>query len=187
MNRRYLGDSYDVVKRLWGELLLDVAPLYAEPGFIPEELRKDFSRLTRIPMLPPSVEERYSILNDPDTGIRPPGAKMEGRKHVLLDRIRRQVQQPRVVAVVTFDQSYHRGKTSNQEDQRRQKMGYLTGAGVFSFYYVSHAPFLFAFGSSEACLEVGERLEIAGIPRRRIERADLASVPSASSQHIAAP
>ena len=51
MERRFLGDSYDAVKRLWSDLLSGWAPLYAEPRFVPRELRDDFTTFTRIPML----------------------------------------------------------------------------------------------------------------------------------------
>jgi len=38
MQREFLGDSYDAVKRLWGDALLSWAPVYAEPIFIPADL-----------------------------------------------------------------------------------------------------------------------------------------------------
>jgi hypothetical protein len=48
MKRDYLGDSYDAVKRMWQDMLVNWAPLYAEPRFIPEDLRADFTLLTRM-------------------------------------------------------------------------------------------------------------------------------------------
>jgi hypothetical protein len=73
MKRDYLGDSYDAVKRLWQQVLAEWATLYAEPQFLPQDLREDFTRLTGIPLLTGRHPRDYSILNDPDTGIRLPG------------------------------------------------------------------------------------------------------------------
>ena len=61
MKRDYLGDSYDAVKRLWQQALLDWAPLYAEPRFMPQDLQEEFTRLTGIPMLHDAPREPYSI------------------------------------------------------------------------------------------------------------------------------
>ena len=86
MKRDYLGDSYDAVKRLWQQVFADWAPLYADLWFIPEDLRGEFTRLTGISMLPDSPQQPYSILNDPDTGIRLPGEnnQKESRAHIAL-------------------------------------------------------------------------------------------------------
>ena len=73
MRRKHLGDSYDALKRLWQELLADWAPLYATQTFIPINLQQEFTQLTKIPVLPDDPPPIYSILNDPDTGIRLPG------------------------------------------------------------------------------------------------------------------
>jgi hypothetical protein len=84
MERAFLGDSYDAVKRMWQELLADWAPLYAEPRFTPKKIRPDFEKLTRILMLKDQRPGCYSILNDPCTGIRLPSSpkKSEGQKPV---------------------------------------------------------------------------------------------------------
>ena len=70
MRRKFLGDSFDAAKRLWQEVFSEWAPLLADPRFIPNEIRSDFTRIKRIPILddlPPSV---FSSFNDPDAGIR---------------------------------------------------------------------------------------------------------------------
>jgi len=85
MKRRYLGDSYDAVKRLWQQVLAVNAPLYAEPRFIPIELRADFTRLTCIPILSDRPAAPVSILNDPDTGIRLPGESNQSVSLAYID------------------------------------------------------------------------------------------------------
>jgi hypothetical protein len=89
MKRDYLGDSYDAVKRLWQQILAAWAPLYAEPRFIPEDVRADFTRLTGIPILRDAPKAAYSILNDPDTGIRLPDGddQTQSRHHITLPAI----------------------------------------------------------------------------------------------------
>jgi hypothetical protein len=174
MKRAYLGDSYDAVKRLWQELLAPTAPLFAEPRFIPAELQLDFTRLTGIPILssqPPGV---FSILNDPDTGIRLPGEEnqSESRTHISISTVLEQLQRLQPRCVITFDQSDYRHGHLARDEQRRAKIASLSEAGASGFYYVSHAPFLFAFSTSAALREIHELLIHAGIPANRLETID---------------
>jgi hypothetical protein len=171
MQRDYFGDSYDAVKRLWQQILAGWAPLYANPRFIPENLEGEFTQLTGIPMLPESPLRPYSILNDPDIGIRLPGENNqdEGRTHIALPCIQDQLQQPGLRAVITFDQSDYRHSDLNRNQQRRCKMHFLVEARLFAFYYVSHAPFLFAFPDVESQQQLRERLRNFGIPDNRFE------------------
>lgn len=55
MKREFLGDSYDMVKRFWADLLRHTAPLYADPRFYQDDdkskevgLQREFTRLTGI-------------------------------------------------------------------------------------------------------------------------------------------
>ena len=171
MKREYLGDSYDAVKRLWQQVLLDWAPLYAEPRFIPKDIQDEFSCLTCIPMLSEAPSEPYSILNDPDTGIRLPAERnqVESRTHITLRTIRDQLQRPGLRVVITYDQSDYRQSDLTREQQRHAKMRCLAEAGRFPFYYVSHAPFLFAFPEVESEQSLRERLRSFGIPGSRLE------------------
>ena len=107
MKKRFLGDSYDAVKRLWQETFSGWAPLLAEPLFIPADIREDFTTLTRIPMLTERRPTEYPIFNDPDTGVRLPDREnqREGSTHISLSTISTQVRNPAVRCVVTFDQN----------------------------------------------------------------------------------
>ena len=49
-------------------------------------------------------------------------------------------------------------------------MRFLAEAGQFAFYYVSHAPFLFAFPDAESCHHLLEWLRSLCIPDNRFER-----------------
>ena len=46
---------------------------------------------------------------------------------------------------------------------------FLAEAGLVAFYYVSHAPFLFAFSDANSRLQLRERLQGFGIPDDRFE------------------
>ena len=171
MKRQYLGDSYDAVKRLWLDAFADWAPLYAEPRFIPEDIRREFTAITRIQMLGDNHPPRYSIFNDPDTGIRLPDRanQREGVTHVGLATIVKQLDDRAVRCVITFDQSHHREPGFTPADQRKTKMLWLHGKGLHCFYYVSHAPFLFVFSTLISLREARARLRGVGIPDHRIE------------------
>lgn len=173
MRREYLGDSYDAVKRMWQDMLADWAPLYAEPRFIPENLRTEFTLLTRIPMLFGKPKGAFSILNDPDTGVRLPGEEnqSEGRTHIAIDMIADQLWNG-ALCVITFDQSDYRNNGMKRDQQRRAKMRGLAGKGLHSFYYVSHAPFLFAVPDPHLFLQIRTILRNGGIPERRLESID---------------
>jgi hypothetical protein len=171
MKRGYLGDSYDAVKRMWQEVLANWAPLYADPRFLPAHLREEFTRLTRIPMLNGQPPVLYSILNDPDTGIRLPNERnqSEGRTHITIETIIGQLRNSGVACVITFDQSDYRNSGLTREQQRQNKMHHLANEGFHSFYYVSHAPFLFVASNTEALRRVRSVLREAGIPKERLE------------------
>ena len=170
MKRAFLGDSYDAVKRLWQEAFSQWAPLLAEPRFIPEEIRDDFTAITRIPLIIDHCPPAYSIFNDPDTGIRLPDRtnQREGATHINLVTIAKQLGNPAVRCVVTFDQSHHRESGFTPAAQRDAKVLCLRRQGMHAFYYVSHAPFLFASATEAHLQEARERLLSVGIPEHRI-------------------
>jgi hypothetical protein len=170
MNRQHFGDSYDAVKRLWCCLLSEWAPLYADPKFIPQELRCDFERLTRIPTLTEDHRVPFSILNDPDNGIRHPGGKNQRERptHIRIQSIVQQLRTTNARCVITFDQGFdHNHKQKGCGDKQRQKkMELLRDSGCDGFYYVSHACFLFAASDSRTIKGLWRILEKAGIPEK---------------------
>ena len=171
MKLEYIGDSYDALKRMWQELLNRWAPIHAEPRFIPIDLRKNFTQLTRIPMLTNEHPIPYSILNDPDTGIRLPDEKnqREGRTHVSIQTIINQLRNSGARCVITYDQSNYRNSRLNLNEQRQVKMRRLAEKGFHSFYYVSHAPFLFVVSDRDALKQIYQILKNAGIPEKRLD------------------
>jgi hypothetical protein len=114
----------------------------------------------------------FSILNDPDIGIRLPGEQnqSENRSHISISFIMRQLAESGARCVITFDQSHYRNNRMDREEQLQAKMRSLADSGFHSFYYVSHAPFLFAASNSQALDEVRQILIIAGMPAKRLMR-----------------
>jgi hypothetical protein len=175
MKRQFLGDSYDAVKRLWQQTFLEWAPLLAAPQFIPEDIQHEFTVLTRIPVLAANHRpQNYSIFNDPDTGIRLPDRanQSEGASHINLVTISNQAKAAAVRCVITFDQSHHRESGFSPRDQRAAKVRWLEKDGLHAFYYVSHAPFLFAFSELTNLKEARDLLRAVGIPDSRFEIAE---------------
>lgn len=124
-----------------------------------------------IPLLDGHRPPVYSIFNDPDTGIRLPDRQnqKEGKTHINLATIATQLNSPAVRCVLTFDQSHHRELGFSPADQRSAKVRWLRTQGVCAFYYVSHAPFLFAFTNDAHMQAARDRLLELGIPEGRIE------------------
>lgn len=159
------------MKRLWQEVLAEWAPVHAEPRFIPEDIRGEFTAFTRIPLLTEHRPTFYAILNDPDTGIRLPNRanQSEGRHHIALSTIRQQLRNAAVGCVITFDQSNHREAGLRPKSQRNAKLQWLQRESLSAFYYVSHAPFLFGFSKPARMDMVLSLIRTAGVPDSRIE------------------
>ena len=166
----YLGDSYDLVKRFWYENLRSLAPLFAHPRFIHEGIRDRYTTLTRIPFLDldslPGTP--FAIFLDPHTGIPLPTKSLRGKavSHATLPFIVEVNKKYRPSYIVCFDQSYHRRHILTIDGQREAKRDFLREQGIASFYYISHASFLF-MAEKEATLDAvrGHLIEL-GIPEK---------------------
>jgi hypothetical protein len=169
VHKKYLGDSYDLVKRFFSERLVSVGRLYALPCFIPDAISAEFELITGIPVLRKTPNTTFGILLDPDTGIPLPGASATC-KHASLEFIVKQERTHNPAYIVCFDQSHHRGKGLGKSDQRAVKQKFLREQGLSSFYYASHAPFLFIAAKVETIDSIFELLVSAGIPEHRLER-----------------
>jgi hypothetical protein len=172
LHRKFLGDSFDLVKRFWSEALRQIAPLYAHPDFVPSELQAEYSKVTSIPLLnldkPP--QENYGLLLDPDTGIhRSPESSIK-KTHVNLRSIVEINKELQPAYLICFDQSFSfQLDRDARRNQMRAKGEFLSGNGIESFYYDSHAPFLFMAGSPDTLAAVRKRLQDLGIPDGRFD------------------
>jgi hypothetical protein len=71
--------------------------------------------------------------------------------------------------MVCYDQSYHRKHELDKKGQRAEKMRFLHKEGLVSFYYTSHAPFLFVAREPGVVESIRDRLLALGIPAGRLE------------------
>jgi hypothetical protein len=176
MDKKYLGDSYDLVKRFFCQVLSPIANLYAHPKFVPFEMRGSYTKVTTVPILPDTGPEgHFGILLDPTTGIPLPtgGANSTSTDYVRLEFIVDLDEKRHPDYMICFDQSHHRQHELDKKKQRELKMRFLHQSGLSSFYYVSHAPFLFVAHTSEALDHVFDLLISVGIPNCKFERCDI--------------
>ena len=171
MKRKFLGDSYDMAKRFWADLLRKTAPLYADPVFFKDDkdkgcaLQREFTRLTGIQMEVGRTSGVFSILLDPDTGISL--TDKPSPRHVTTEYIAKRLRESGAKYVVAYDQSFGRGEP--KEVARQRKMTRMRKHGYPSFYYVSHASFLFAAKSQQGLRELRTIIEKAGVPACKLE------------------
>ena len=177
MNRKYLGDSFDIVKRFWSERLADIAPLFAHPKFIPRDIQTDFEKMVGIPILESQYNaphRSFGLFLDPDTGIPLPTASIQraSASHAPVSFIAAELNRLKPKYLICFDQSHDRNCGLPKPKQRNRKMAALQNLQIASFYYVSHAPFLFA-AEGVADLELVRcQLVDSGIPEWRLEVAE---------------
>jgi hypothetical protein len=171
MHEKYLGDSYDLVKRFFCQSLGPVAPLYAHQNFVPSAIRDKYKAVTTIPILGERPQGGFGVLLDPDTGVCLPAQKPSGAtaRYVSLPFIVELNRKLRPYYIVCFDQSYYRKHELSREAQRGEKMKFLRDGGLSSFYFKSHAPFLFIAQKKETLGRLLDRLVSAGIPECRFQ------------------
>jgi hypothetical protein len=166
----YLGDSYDLVKRFWSENLRSIAPLFAHPKFVPIGIKDRYTTLTKIPLLDPDSlpNNPFAIFLDPHTGIPLPSESLKGStvSHASLLFIVEINKEYRPSYMICFNQSYHRRHQLTKERQREAKRAFLREQGIASFYYISHAPFLFMAEKDATLVAVRGRLIELGIPEK---------------------
>lgn len=69
--------------------------------------------------------------------------------------------------MICFDQSYRRQHDLTTPEQLERKREFLQARGIGSFYYDSHAPFLFMAERPELLAAVKDRLVSLGVPEER--------------------
>ncbi len=183
MHEKYLGDSFDIVKRFFAERLAAVAPLLAHPKFVPPGMRPAFEKMVGMRVLGVSEapDHPFGLFLDPHTGIPLPGEKLRTvtASHAPLEFIAGEMARLKPRYVLCFDQSHDRSCALPRPDQRRRKRDGLRERNLSSFYYVSHAPFLFTAAELAVLDELRGRLIQSGIPEWRIEGEDTPAIQPA--------
>ena len=180
MHEQYLGDSFDILKRFWVDLLSPIAPMLAHSRFVPNDLRPRFTHLTGAEIYDGSnaMTSAYSLLLDPHTGIPLPDAVNQKLRvsHAPIDFIGSLFGDPNLSFISCYDQARKRQAGLSLLDQLNAKRTQLLTHDIHSFYYVSHAPFLFASPCSVTLNRVRHRLMDAGIPEQTTTTVRLQSV-----------
>jgi hypothetical protein len=166
MNPKYLGDSYDIVKRFFCSALATLGyEVVIDPMFTGKWNGKEetYYRLIGARPLGKSLNSRLTALfMDPDTGVR----EMAGKRHVSFDRMVAELQNHKLVFV--FDQSFsYQGKP---EVVMREKLAAIRSRGCHAFYYDSHARFLFLSREAKNLNILLRRLRELGIPDSRLRQ-----------------
>jgi hypothetical protein len=167
---KYLGDSFDIVKRFWADHLAGIAPVFAHPNFVPVEIRPEYEKMVGMPVTD-SFPERFAVFLDPHTGIPLPTSASRGAtaSHVSLSFIVDEFDRLRPAYMICFDQSYDRRSGLSKAQQRDSKRAALRRNQIASFYYVSHAPFLFMARDKAVLESMRLRLVVSGVPQARLE------------------
>lgn len=170
MHEQYLGDSFDILKRFWVDLLSPAAPMLAHSRFIPADLQPRYTQLTGATIYDPTntMTSAYSLLLDPHTGIPLPDAANQRLRvsHAPIDFIASLFDDPNLSFIACYDQTARRQADLSLVYQLNAKRTQLLTHDIPSFYYVSHAPFLFASRSADTLNSIRQRMLDAGIPER---------------------
>ena len=169
MNPKYLGDSYDLVKRFFcRELSLLGYSVAVDPMFTGawSANEQEFYRLIGAEPIAGerTTSTRAALFLDPDTGINEKG----GGKHASFDRLAQEAASYELV--FAFDQSFSR--QCKPEKVMREKLSALRSRGCHGMFYDSHARFVFVATERHALHELQLQLLSLGLPASRLLTAD---------------
>lgn len=165
MNPDWFGDSYDIVKRFFINLLKENGyKVFVNPMFTGnyQGIEDSFYYLIGASKFDRNniSSKKIALFLDPDTGI----GKRKTSKHVIMVDIIEELKQYDLV--FSFDQSFSRNKIANV--QMNEKLKPLSDKGLFGFYYNSHARFLFAGKYRNDMEVVISAILNSGLPKKRL-------------------
>jgi hypothetical protein len=173
VHSKYLGDSFDIVKRFWADCLGSVAPLFAHTKFVPQNIQEKYERMVGVRLLPADgLPVCFGLFLDPNTGIPLPTSSSQGAtaSHATVSFIVREFNRLKPTYMVCFEQSHDRSCGLTRREQRDSKRRALQSNRIVSFYYVSHAPFLFMARDDATLQRLLDCITNAGMPSSRFER-----------------
>ena len=195
MDPKFLGDSYDFVKRI----LLSVKPrnrdFLAVPMFAKEpeklgDVLDSYAHMLRVDKIPRELclvpddrqqwlEEihsvvkkgRYHLFLDPDTGIRVGDNKgRKPRAYVGMNEIKALLEDSEDMLLLCYDQSFPRANEKDNQKARSEKLRVLGSTrGIRSCYFVSHTCILAASCDEEVLSEWRSGILKLGVPSKRLE------------------
>lgn len=166
MHPRFLGDSYDIVKRFFCHELRALGyDVVAEPIFTGEWNDKGAAGYFRLIGARPReldapISAHSALFFDPDTGVNKKG----GSRHLSFDTLATAVSNCELA--FAFDQSFARGRSS--ADVMAEKLAELRQRDCHAMYYSSHAHFIFVSARQSPLAALREHLVSLGMPLSRL-------------------
>lgn len=165
MNPKWFGDSYDIVKRFFAQVIRHHGyEVYIDPMLTGAWNGSEDNLYNFFKMLP--LDEYHggesALFLDPDTGV----GKNPSPQHTTIPAIAALL--PEHELVFAFDQSFSR--TGRASDKMREKLALLAEHGGTGFYFDSHARFLFASQNSERINKLRQAFLDTGLPETRFVR-----------------
>ncbi len=165
MNPRYLGDSFDIVKRFFCKTIKGLGyDVFIDPMLTGkwegEELT--FYRFLGVRHVREwsSGKRSSALFVDPDTGVNEQG----DRKHVSFDRLASELETHALV--FAFDESFSHGADAGKVI--RGKLDAMSVRGCHGLYYNSHARFLFVAQEAARLVLLRRRLHKLGMPAPKL-------------------
>ncbi len=185
MQLDYFGDTYDLAKRFLIERLAPDEPWAIVPMFTDQwngEQIAEYERLLGGKVLrgecitgAPDWQQAVTagdwhghVFYDPNTGIRRPGVDQGSASHLKLDEVILEAGRRPLHITLVFDQSYANAKRDEKTKVMREKLAYLSEAGVYGLGYLCQAPFLILSLDKDAIGRARENLLDAGVPASRL-------------------
>ena len=186
MRLKYLGDSYDFVKRSLLHCLSALGPWSVIPMFTESGEAERASELEAFLKTTVIATERLTVQNrplyfkeatidqhlfiDPNTGLRL--AEMGGKRaldYFLASELLLLSEKREKYLTMIFDQSLGRAPESARRDEIGEKLRKLNDKGLFGFAYYSHACFLILSGDQTISSDAKECLHQGlGLPKSRL-------------------
>ena len=185
MHRSHLGDTNDLAKRPFMEMLAPidrwvVVPMLEGP-WEPEEIvayrnivgaqlstEDVLTAATRGEVLSTTGHDGHAYF-DPTTGVRRPvETQQNSSKHIRIDELARETSRRPKALTVVYDQSAVRGESA--QDALLDKLEQLMSFDVNGLGYLAQAPHLILSCDEVAIQSARQRLLGAGIPDPRIIR-----------------
>jgi hypothetical protein len=163
MNPKYLGDSYDIVKRFFCDVSRSLGyTVYVDPMYTGSWSRgasRSFLRLIGARELAMTVTSPAVLLIDPDKGIR----DRPGPAHTTFSTVAGRCEQ--FTLCLVFDQAFSRGP--HVRDDLVRKLRSLRALGIRGVYFDSHTRFLICGKKPAPVMRFQKALSEAGVPRDR--------------------
>lgn len=165
MNPKYLGDSYDFVKRFFINVIKEFGyEVSIDPRFTGEweEQAENYEKILGAKIEAGNADKliKRACFIDPDTGVM----KKRTKHHISFVDISKYLDEYEIV--FAFDQSFSRSKDSRS--QIANKLNQIQSLGRYAVYYDSHAKFIFAASSEQTLKCLVLSLIDAGLPRSRL-------------------